>query len=117
MEAAVPVCVSATLRWHTMVATVRGREALSRRATLPSDDGLAGRRLGGRALGAAPARVTHPRVNFHKINNIRFNGATARCPSSRLTMPHAIAIRSAAIVSPALPAAVKYRARLVPGSL
>lgn len=32
-------------------------------------------------------------------------------------MPRAIAIRSAASVSPALPAAVKYRARLVPGSL
>lgn len=45
------------------------------------------------------------------MGRIRFNSATARSPSLRETTPHPIATRNAAIVSPALPAAVKYRAR------
>ena len=50
--------------------------------------------------------AAYPRVSFQSIGRIRSSNATAGAPSTRAMIPHATAVRTAANVSPALPAAV-----------
>jgi hypothetical protein len=95
---------------------VARREGLARsmRAQPTKSERLLWAELSGGKLGVW--RRSRQCVNFQSIAIIRLSSATAACPSRFSTISHPIATRSAISVSPALPDAVKNRARRFPAS-